>query len=447
MNETHKRCKVFNLIKLFRPFVLILFSPMLFSEVAWSTESSQDPVRVAEDRVEALSADRGPFHPDLVQPLIELADIYLTLGDSDLALDSLQRAQNILHREEGVYTKAQIALVRKMADIAIAMEDFSEANTQQEFVHRIRTYDDETDDEMDVPARVAASLDLADWYTFSGQPMRARKLLQDAIESVDSPEARLNLQVRINESRRLQDTCCRTGDLEEDVADPAGVSNDSLSAAYLELADSAVLRRRDEDAANYYQLAHGVMPGGLTSEPEPITARRRLRIDKNQPDRMYRISNKDRFFERRLRPMTHQEMMEDESRTPQWFILDPDQQHLAFTVPDANETFDDEKRTQKLAGRPIRFDEKQLNNLLRYRFARRSEPLRLEYTFTVTESGDLEDITLVESNGPSRLNRLVKDALRRSYYRPALVDGRPERRENVRLIQVFDPTVDREDSE
>ena len=90
-----------------------------------------------------------------------------------------------------------------------------------------------------------------------------------------------------------------------------------------------------------------------------------------------------------------------------------------------------------MVGHPVVFSEKQLDQILPLRLQRNKEELSIEVRFTVTETGDLRDIEVVESNAPAKLNRLLKKALRKTYYRPALTDGRPVVSENVSLVQTF----------
>ena len=90
-----------------------------------------------------------------------------------------------------------------------------------------------------------------------------------------------------------------------------------------------------------------------------------------------------------------------------------------------------------MVGHPIMFSEDQLHNMNSFRFNTRTQDLKIILSFTVLASGDLNDIEIMESSAPTKLNRLVVAALRKSYYRPALLDGVPTRTQNVTLIQTF----------
>ena len=135
--------------------------------------------------------------------------------------------------------------------------------------------------------------------------------------------------------------------------------------------------------------------------------------------------------------MSREEELEDKHQVPQWFILDASDSHLGFTTRDRNETSNREERTQSLRGSPLLFSETQLNNLLPYRLAADKDELRIEMSFTVTKTGDLLDIEVVESNAPIKLNRLVSRALRKLNFRPAFIDGKPASTSDVRMVQSF----------
>jgi len=76
---------------------------------------------------------------------------------------------------------------------------------------------------------------------------------------------------------------------------------------------------------------------------------------------------------------------------------------------------------------------------LPFRWEKNKEELSTTMSFTVTETGDLQDIKIEESNAPSRLNRLLTRILRRTYYRPALKAGKPIVSPGVTLVQTFVP--------
>ena len=412
--------------------ILLLFAPVSLPAMEMDT----DPVRVKEAYIEELAAREDPFTLLLYPPLLDLAEEYRRLGDTELAIDTLRRAQHILHRNEGVYTLRQSDVLSRLIDISIAAGDYEEANLQEEFRHFIRTHDlEEGSRDM-----VIADMDLARWYLATGQPNRARRLLQPSIErALELDLDLLPLALDINRARRLAGNCCNYKELLaaiENAADQAP-DKDLLVAAYLDLADVLLMARKSDRANQYFLLAAELDPQAVAAtEPSPIQVKRTLKDPSNPSFRTYSIQT-DPLQRRKLERMTEEEELEDRYREPQWFIVDDDQQLQPFEVPDSHEGFDRDRRTLERVGHPIMFSEEQLDNLLPYRLENQKHELEIEVEFTVTERGDLEDIEVIESNAPRKLNRLVTESLRRTYFRPALVAGQPVRREHVRLRQTF----------
>ena len=61
----------------------------------------------------------------------------------------------------------------------------------------------------------------------------------------------------------------------------------------------------------------------------------------------------------------------------------------------------------------------------------------VDVDFTVTREGGVLNVSLVDSNAPSRLQRYVTNTLRYSRYRPTLRDGEAVDTDNIKLRQTF----------
>ncbi|MBT4160329.1 MAG: hypothetical protein HOE54_03415, partial [Gammaproteobacteria bacterium] len=135
-----------------------------------------EAIETTRDSIESLARERGPFSQDLFEPLMQLARLQLEFGTTEDAIDSLQRAQNVAHRNEGVYTPRQLQIVELMTDLALQAEEYDDANRQQKFAFFVtrHAYEDSHPDVFN------AFSELADWYMNTGQPRRARKLLKKA---------------------------------------------------------------------------------------------------------------------------------------------------------------------------------------------------------------------------------------------------------------------------
>lgn len=382
----------------------------------------------------------GPFAEALFDPLMALAETELKLDDSTSAKDTLQRAQNIAHRNEGVHTPLQLEVVDILTRIALEEGNYRSANQQQRFSFFVTTHHVSDDD----PNIINAYRGLADWYMQTGQTRRARNLLTEAIELAANLEIdSLPLAVKYNKARRMEGLCCSAKALVLALENSTtNSSSDAQVEAYMELGDAMILARKQDEAAGYFAKAQTLLPGGVNAQPTPISGRKTIsRRDTliNIDHRRFRRDLFDPYRQVTLEKMTEQQVIEDEAEEPSWFILDPHKEHMGYAQPDSHEITDRNKSTLALVGDPILFSERQFDNLLSNRMRREKENYWIELSFTVKEDGDLDDIKIVETTAPPKVGRLLIEALSKIHYRPAMKDGIPVARENVRIIQTFEP--------
>ena len=391
-----------------------------------------------EEHIEQVAEQSGPFSGDLFEPLMSLGRIRLSAGNHEEATDALRRAQNISHRNQGVYNLRQLEILRLLTNMSLLDEDHEAADRQQVFTFFItRRYFGEGD-----PALLPAYMEIADWYTYTGQTRKARKLLAEARELAARHNRNpLPLAIRFNRARRLESLCCNPEALIETLGAGDTTDPDTLAKAHLEIADTLILGRKADQARHWFLKAHETMPLLASSEPMPITIRKNLDDPGFFSVDAYRLQRNLFFGRQRLEKMTQREYLEDENREPHWFIMDGDLAHIGFIRRDNHGVSGGVQRTQSMTGHPILFSKKQLDNLRPFKSAGKSAgkkaDLRITASFTVTETGDLENIEVVESNAHPRLNRLLVRTLKKVYYRPALEAGVPVRREQVNLIQTF----------
>ncbi len=387
-----------------------------------------------EEQITQIESDSGPFSDRLFEPLMSLARLQIDFGDFETATDTLHRAQNILHRDEGVYTPRQLGVIDLLTNMALSDGDYRDADRQQRFSFFLTQRFLEEDD----PAKIAAYQEMAEWFMFTGQPRRARRLLKEGIAMAERLQINpLPLAITLNQARRVEGLCCSSRRLEGTLQGVTKSESDTLAATYLELGDSLILSRKGKQAAEYFAKAAELSPMGVSAEPVPIMVKRTFPQRRaNEPQR-YRLE-RDVFDRPTLDRMSPQEMMEDTSVEPQWFMIDVNRAHKGFTLPDIGSNPAEDRTSQGLIGHPVIFSEEQLENLVPLSVLLRQPRLRIEISFTVMSDGDLEDVTIVSSNAPNKLDRLLIDSLRRVHYRPALENGIPVTRENVRLTQTFE---------
>lgn len=388
--------------------------------------------------ISRLEAERGPFAASLVAPLMALADWQMSTGQLAEATESLRRAQNIIHRSQGVHSPAQLEALAQLTKVALALHDWRAANQQQEFAFFTleRHYGPAA------PETFTAQLDLANWYLRTGQPLRASRLLAEARDAASARDQRFAIAMLEERARRMQGACCNARRLEEALAEAEAEAQtgdaDALAALHLTLADSLLLGRQPEEAQAHYARAAAASPAAGSAPPSPISAKRALEAPRTE---VMTLRPRPSFMGTRLERVSPREQLQDWTQPPRWFILDGDQTHLGFTAQDLRDRAPADPASRLLVGRPLMFNRAQLDQLLppSLKSPEALAGLAVELSFTVTREGRLEDIEVVESNAPKRIERLLVTALRKASYRPRLVDGAPSRTEDVRLAQRFAP--------
>jgi len=414
-------------------FKSLVWLVVFFCWQVQAMDNPRQPIIDLENQIEELGLRLGPFSAELIEPVMTLARLHLDAYEFESATDQLQRAQNIAHRNEGVYTPTQFEAITLLTEIALNEADYNAADIQQKFAFFVQSHHLDPQD----PEILFAYSEMADWYMFTGQTRRARRLLKEGIEKAISLGVDpLPLAIELSRARSLEGTCCVSKQLLKLVERTSNTDPDTLANAYLELADTYILARKEEIAAEYFLKANEVSPLSVSVDPRPISARRIITDPRAQQERIYRVE-KDMFNRTQLRRSTHEQIVEDMGAEPQWFIIDGKGAHRGFVVPDSNSNITESREIQELVGYPLMFSEDQLNNVIPLRLKEKKEELTIELSFTVTYEGDLEDIEVITSTAPVKLDRLVVDALKKAYYRPALADGVPVTTENVQLVQTF----------
>ena len=393
----------------------------------------RQPIIDLEKQVEELTQHHGPFSMELIEPVMTLAKLYLDKDELESATEQLQLAQNIAHRNEGVYTPRQFEAITLLTQIALRKKNYRAADTQQKFAFFVQSHHLDPQD----PEILSTYSQMADWYMFTGRTRRARRLLEEGIEKATSLDLDpLFLAIELSRARHLGGTCCVSKELLALVEGSSSSDPDTLANAYLELADSYILARKEEIAIEYFLRANEISPLSLSADPRPILARGIIHGSQVQRTKIYQFE-KDRFNRRRLIPSTYEDILEDPSVEPQWFIVDWEGAHQGFVVPDRNSNLSQRREIQELVGNPILFSKDQLTTVIPFRRGKNMEKLKIILSFTVTSRGDLEEIEIKSSTAPAKLNRLVVDSLKKAHYRPGLANGLPVTTKNVILEQTF----------
>lgn len=89
--------------------------------------------------VEKLESDFGPFNARLGEPLIAACDMLAELGDYHEAVRVAERALHIMRINQGLYSEAQIAIVERLIEFNVAMQDWAAVNDNFRYLEFLYT--------------------------------------------------------------------------------------------------------------------------------------------------------------------------------------------------------------------------------------------------------------------------------------------------------------------
>ncbi len=399
-------------------------------------EPATDQLNIISTLVEQIAKSEGDYSPRLIEPLVELGRLQISLGQTEDAEETLRRAQHIAHRNEGVHTPKQMELIEMLIEVALDKDEAITADTQQKFLYFIGTRHFQGIDAL--PAYIR----LGEWYIETGQFMRARKLLGEAITLIEATQGEydpllVNPLQLLSKARRLQGICCserpliRAADLVE--AD-AELSRDLRAEVYASLGDAYTAARKFSAASAAYHQAD--VP---SAPPRLIAMSKALNQTKNDGRNVYRFNSDSFASQRQFRPLSFEERLAIADKEPQRVQVPLSQRDRGLKIKDSPESSAMIEPTEQMIGSPFRFSLTQLKNILPYSL--RSETslatLSIDMKFTVTERGSARQVEFTNANVPVKLKRLLKQTLASVKFRPGIVDGKPVKTENVELTQTF----------
>lgn len=114
-------------------FARVLSNAAILDALAGERNEAINKTRQAVEMIE----ETDPFHPDLFNILM-VSSYTHNVEDRHLeAEDTLRRAQHIVHRQDGVYTRRQIPVIESIAGIKIATGKFRDADQEQRFTLKV----------------------------------------------------------------------------------------------------------------------------------------------------------------------------------------------------------------------------------------------------------------------------------------------------------------------
>jgi tetratricopeptide (TPR) repeat protein len=400
----------------------------------------QAEITAAEDAL-------GPYDFSLYAPLMGIARSQQRLKNYDAAFASIQRAQHISHRHEGVHTPLQLEGLEIMTQVYLAQDKPMMADKQQRFAFYVSSRHSGPDSIEVLPAIEK----LADWYTKTGQLQRARKLNEQGIEIVErhfgeNTIIQLPYLQQLAKLKRLQRVCCSTRVMEQAlslVENNLEIPNEIKASTYLEVADAYTISGDEDNAANYYQKAWGLMSPVVRQEsfatPHRIVFSRPLREHRSTNTKVFRVEQ-DAFGRRDYRQLSRDDLLTMESLPPQEFVMTDDDDDYNIRIRDRTVSRDYEHEpAMRTVGTPFKFLHKQLLQILPVRF-RHDDVLaevEMEFQFEVDDEGRVHHVELLTSNTPAKLARTMREVVRKSRFRPRMEDGILVTTKNYRLTQKF----------
>jgi tetratricopeptide (TPR) repeat protein len=315
-----------------------------------------------------------------------------------------------VHRQEGVYSTGQLEVINEMAALNLRSGDIRQANKLQKFSFAI-SRDKYGADDLDI---LPAHSRLIQWYMETGQYSEVRRELDKAMELVkehtSEHDPRLIDYMRlVAKTRRLQGIWKSEKSLIEalEILDKnPDLPLDVKSGVYLELADAYVARRKPKKAEQYYSQV--TLGEGQQTEPAliPITSSISMRAKQG-------------------------------GRYSAAFKVPLSEKDYGVMVTESNFTQPSLPRSTPMIGNPFQFSRDLLIGGLRLRPNLNFRRVKMTFEFTVTKSGKVQEVEVLASNAPSKLDNFMRKVLAKIRYRPGLLENIPIDTPKVQLTQTF----------
>ncbi|MFT5211235.1 MAG: tetratricopeptide (TPR) repeat protein [Flavobacterium sp.] len=400
-----------------------------------------------------LENESGVFSRKLIEPLMGMARSEFSLSEYENTIIHLVRAQHLIHRAHGVYAERQQESIDLLIKTHIEMDAIKLADKQHKFKLFLSEHNVGADSIELLPA-----LDIVNkWYVATGQLNRAKKSLQRTREIIRAQgdnldSLQIGVLIELAEVRRLSHFCCSYKLLEEGLeiieANPnlgnQNLSNQNKALYFLALADAYTIAGKVADAQSYYRkawtLTEDINRHDVFNTPRGIDSAREMNNIGSEHSKIFLIE-RDRFGGRRFEEVSNKEKWVLDSLPPQTFRFATDnnapKQHVRDSSSGARILEDKELR---VIGYPYQFNREQLHQILP--FSLHSDvalaKLKIELLLTVDAKGRTRQIRVLTPNIPTKLSRLMRDAVSRTYFRPRLEAGIPVTTRDFQIIQQFE---------
>lgn len=368
--------------------------------------------------IQIIERRYGVYAQELLKLLTNLGSFYYDSSDYDLAIEAFRRAQHITHRNEGVYSLGQLDFVDWITLVNIKTANSKNADRQQRFYYTVNVKNYGEDD----PRMLPVMNKMADWFKSTGQYREALQTYEKALAVIE--KYKLGIVEKLYPLRGLstvtylKGSCCTQAlaeALQIVTTDPEFDHVDELDAL-VHLADMHMIRKKKSEAKKYYQQAwrrlgaRNPLTDNLFSTPKLLGVSRIEDVYKAYYQTVESRSQMNKIIYRA-----------QQNRSEASFQIVTDS--ILPEIP--------------IIGEPLSLCHSQALQLAHTNDSQDLEQYFIDVTFTVTSEGGVRNVSLVDSNAPSKLQRYVTNTLRQTRYRPTLKEGEAVESNNIKLRQTF----------
>jgi tetratricopeptide (TPR) repeat protein len=376
--------------------------------------------------IDIAEIHRGQFSPALNKSLLELGELYIDLQQYSEALETLRRAQHIMHRTDGVYTPDQLDVLDWITQAGLLSNQPKLADQQQRFAFRVSARNYDSGD----LRYVTAMYKLGIWFRETGQYADALDTFESLRDTVllnfeDNDLLLIDPLRAIASVHLLQESCCAEEILQQVIDVIAGNPGSDVEDriwAMTELADVVLASRQTNKAKDLYESAWLLSTQRTinSTQQEIFSEPKRLGImHKDDLIAAYRNAGSGTI-----------------AQSKKVYYMgghDPAGQSGA-SISFGGST---DEVQQSLIGNPLPLCYPQVLDLSKGEKLADLEDYYVDLDFTVNDTGRVSDVDIVQTNAPGKLGRFVRNLLRKTLFRPRVVDGSTVATRHLKVRQTF----------
>lgn len=353
----------------------------------------------------------GVYSRRLINLLIDFGALYYETGENELALEKFREAQHITHRDGGIFTIDQLSAMRWITATISRGGKFQAMDTQERYTYRIN---EENYSKLDM---LPAMGRLGTWFKNSGQHREAMEIYEAAIVLIREADPEESYRIipflrEMSSAAYLSDSGSRDNPLEAvltEMNSGGGTDADDLIRATLHLADMKLLSRRTKEAEILYRQAWELRYGTPNAE-------KHAQQEFGHPIQLGygKISDGVEAYRETLRnfPIVY--------GTKTYYRKTDSMGSTSFSFG-----LDKEEPKQRMIGAPVFMCYLQVREFLPGHNDGELDTYFVDLGFSVRKDGGVSMVEVKDSNTPTKLNRYIKNLLRKLKYRPRIENGTP----------------------